>query len=80
MIFLPSLLKTEATEEINHYCCTCKITELNAKGMQTDTNLLDSRQVRKAPGERNQVLATRFKSDWICASEAISLSLSHSWK
>lgn len=45
-----------------------KIAELNDKGMQTDTDLLSSRQEPKAPGDRNQALAARFKSDLLCES------------
>ena len=59
-IFLPSFLKTEATKGKNHLWCVHQIAELNAKGMQTDTDLSDSRQLPKAPGDRNQVWAPRL--------------------
>lgn len=69
LIFLPFFLKTEAMVEINH-----------AKEMQVDTDLLDSRQVRKAQGDRNQVLVTRFNLDLVFKSLAICLYLFHNWK
>lgn len=48
--------------------------------MQVNTDLLDSRQVHKAQGDRNQVLVTRFNLALIFKSLAISLYLFHNWK
>lgn len=71
LIFLPSILKTEATNEINHEYCKHKIAKLNAKEMQIDIDLLGNRQVSKAQGNANQSLAAGFKLDLIFESLVI---------
>lgn len=71
LIFLPSLLKIDATNEINHEYHEHKIAKLNAKEMQIAIDLLSSRQVCKAQGHAHQGMAAGFKLNLIFESLVI---------